>query len=59
MDTRTAVPSSLGDRIIKVNHAGEHCAINIYSGQIAMAQMTASDLVDELPAFHSKIRTVS
>jgi ubiquinone biosynthesis monooxygenase Coq7 len=48
--------NDLGDRIIKVNHAGEHGAISIYSGQIFMARMTASDLVDELIEFRSHER---
>jgi 3-demethoxyubiquinol 3-hydroxylase len=43
----------LGDRIIKVNHAGENGAICIYSGQIFMARFTAPDLVSELTEFRS------
>lgn len=39
---------SLGDRILKVNHAGEHGAISIYSGQIALARFTASSMLAEL-----------
>lgn len=38
-------------RIMKVNHAGEHGAISIYTGQIFMARLTASSLVPELRAF--------
>jgi len=45
--------TDLGDRIIKVNHAGEHGAISIYTGQILMAQMTAPDVVAELREFRS------
>ena len=30
--------NDIGGRIIKVNHAGEHGAVNIYSGQIFMAR---------------------
>ena len=45
--------SELGDRIMKVNHAGEHGAICIYSGQIFMARLTARDLVGELKEFRS------
>lgn len=45
--------SELGDRIIKVNHAGEHGAICIYSGQIFVARLTARDLVAELIEFRS------
>jgi 3-demethoxyubiquinol 3-hydroxylase len=38
----------LGDRILKVNHAGEHGAISIYTGQILLARWTAPKLVAEL-----------
>jgi len=41
----------LASRILKVNHAGEHGAINIYSGQIIMARFTARSMVDELKEF--------
>ena len=43
----------LGDRIIKVNHAGEHGAICIYSGQIFVARLTARRLVNDLTEFRS------
>ena len=43
--------TDLGSRILKVNHAGEHGAINIYSGQIVMARFTARAMVDELQEF--------
>ena len=43
----------LGDRIIKVNHAGEHGAISIYTGQIMLAKLTAPRLVNELIEFRS------
>lgn len=41
----------LGSRILKVNHAGEHGAINIYSGQLIMARFTARGMVEELQEF--------
>ena len=44
---------SLGDRIIKVNHAGEHGAICIYSGQIHIARLTARSMVSDLTEFRS------
>jgi Ubiquinone biosynthesis protein COQ7 len=44
----------LGDRIIKVNHAGEHGAISIYSCQIFMARITAPDLLSQLSEFRSE-----
>ena len=45
--------SDLGNRIIKVNHAGEHGAICIYTGQIFMAKLTARKMVGELTEFRS------
>lgn len=47
------VPTDLGDRIIKVNHAGEHGAIAIYTGQILLARLTAPRMVAELREFRS------
>src|SRR5450830_115941 len=40
-------------RIIKVNHAGEHGAVNIYAGQIAMVKLRARCLLPELAEFKS------
>jgi 3-demethoxyubiquinol 3-hydroxylase len=49
-----STPSSdLGDRILRVNHAGENGAIHIYSGQIAVARWTAPHMVSELEGFRS------
>ena len=45
-----------GDRILKVNHAGEHGAVSIYSGQILTARLTAPSLVAELCEFRSHER---
>ena len=45
--------TDLGGRIIKVDHAGEHGAVNIYTGQILMARLTARHLVAELTEFRS------
>jgi ubiquinone biosynthesis monooxygenase Coq7 len=42
---------TLGDRVIKVNHAGEHGAINIYRGQLLVCRVTAPQLVSELRDF--------
>jgi len=50
---QSAATNELGDRIIKVNHAGEHGAINIYSGQIFMARLTARGMVTQLTEFRS------
>jgi len=41
----------LGSRILRVNHAGEHGAVNIYAGQILAARLTAASMVPELMAF--------
>lgn len=45
--------TDLGGRIIKVNHAGEHGAVSIYSGQIFMARLTAPGMISELAEFRS------
>lgn len=50
------VAPDLGDRILKVNHAGEHGAICIYSGQILLARLTAPDMLNELREFRSHER---
>ncbi len=42
---------TLGDRIIKVGHAGEHDAICIYRAQIAIARWRAPELLGELEGF--------
>jgi 3-demethoxyubiquinol 3-hydroxylase len=48
---RAAGAPSLGDRILKVDHAGEHGAVNIYSAQILVARWTAPAFVAELTHF--------
>jgi ubiquinone biosynthesis monooxygenase Coq7 len=48
-----AMSSELGDRIIKVDHAGEQGAICIYTGQILMARITARHMRAELVEFRS------
>lgn len=53
---QSVAAKSLGDRIIKVNHAGEHGAICIYSGQIHIARLTARSMVSELTEFRSHER---
>lgn len=42
---------SLGSRMLRVNHAGEHGAVNIYAGQILAARLTAPSIVSELADF--------
>ena len=43
--------TTLGARVLKVNHAGEHGAVHIYTGQILVARFTAPSLVNELLEF--------
>lgn len=50
---QTTTGSNLGDRIIKVNHAGENGAIHIYSGQIVIARFTAPHMLAELEEFRT------
>jgi ubiquinone biosynthesis monooxygenase Coq7 len=40
-------------RVLKVNHAGENGAVNIYAGQILLARITAPSMVAELADFKS------
>jgi ubiquinone biosynthesis monooxygenase Coq7 len=42
---------TLGDRVIKVDHAGEHGAICIYRAQLRLARWRAPEMVDELRGF--------
>ena len=42
-----------GSRVLKVNHAGENGAVNIYAGQIFAARLTAPSMVAELAEFKS------
>lgn len=47
------IDKDLGNRMIKVDHAGEHGAICIYSGQLFMARFSAPAMVAELKEFLS------
>jgi len=38
-------------RAMKINHAGEHGAVNIYAGQILVARLTARHVLPQLRAF--------
>ncbi|MDR6840279.1 demethoxyubiquinone hydroxylase family protein [Pseudoxanthomonas sacheonensis] len=42
---------ALGDRILKVDHAGEHGAVNIYRAQILVSRITAPELTATLREF--------
>ena len=46
----------VGDRIVKVDHAGEHGAVCIYTTQIAMARWRAPSLLGELTEFREHER---
>jgi len=48
---RLAFGETLGDRVMKVDHAGEHGAICIYRAQRWMARWTAPDMVVEITGF--------
>jgi len=45
--------SEYANRVLKVNHAGEHGAVNIYRGQIFAARLTARSMLVELKEFKS------
>ncbi|MBD8532495.1 MULTISPECIES: demethoxyubiquinone hydroxylase family protein [unclassified Massilia] len=47
----TYLNSGAGDRILKVNHAGEHGAVNIYAGQLLLARLRAGTMLAELAEF--------
>lgn len=51
MVARLNAGESLGDRVMKVDHAGEHGAICIYRVQRWFARWRAPELVSELDAF--------
>jgi 3-demethoxyubiquinol 3-hydroxylase len=47
---------SLGSRIIRVNHAGEHGAVCIYSGQLVFARLWDAGLAAQLMEFREHER---
>ena len=51
-----AKSADLGDRILKVNHAGENGAIFIYTAQIFVARLTSPLLIAELREFREHER---
>jgi ubiquinone biosynthesis monooxygenase Coq7 len=55
-NSTTCGGTPLGNRILKVNHAGEHGAVSIYTGQILLARLTARDLLAELIEFRAHER---
>jgi ubiquinone biosynthesis monooxygenase Coq7 len=53
LSTRLNANEALGDRVLKVNHAGENGAVSIYAGQILVARLTARSLISQLAEFKS------
>jgi 3-demethoxyubiquinol 3-hydroxylase len=51
ISARLKTGESLGDRVMKVDHAGEHGAICIYRAQRWFARWRAPDMVGELSGF--------
>lgn len=51
MSSETNSDAAEAGRIMKVNHAGEHGAVNIYAGQILLARHRARAMVPELLEF--------
>lgn len=52
----TSPGTAHGNRVIKVDHAGEHGAVCIYTAQILFARLTAPGLVEELVGFREHER---
>ncbi len=50
---RASESQEFASRVLKVNHAGENGAVNIYAGQIFFARITAPGIVAELVEFKS------
>jgi ubiquinone biosynthesis monooxygenase Coq7 len=48
---RLAPGETLGDRVLRVDHAGEHGAVCVYRAQRWLARWTAPDLLDEINDF--------
>jgi 3-demethoxyubiquinol 3-hydroxylase len=51
MSARLQRGETLGDRVMKVDHAGEHGAICIYRAQLWLARWRAPDMAEELSGF--------
>jgi ubiquinone biosynthesis monooxygenase Coq7 len=52
-DVRSDAEREYASRVLKVDHAGEHGAVNIYAGQLFVARFTARSMVGELNGFKS------
>jgi len=51
LTARLNTGETLGDRVMKVDHAGEHGAICVYTVQKWFARWRAPDMLDELDSF--------
>src|SRR5262245_8001063 len=51
LSARLKADETLADRILKVNHAGEHGAVNIYRGQLVACRWRDEALREELREF--------
>ncbi|MGV2496905.1 demethoxyubiquinone hydroxylase family protein [Pelagerythrobacter aerophilus] len=51
LSARLRPGETIGDRVVKVDHAGEHGAVSIYTAQRWLARWRAPDLVEELDLF--------
>lgn len=51
LSARLRPGETIGDRVVKVDHAGEHGAVSIYTAQRWIARWRAPDLVEELDRF--------
>ena len=51
LSARLRPGETIGDRVVKVDHAGEHGAVSIYTAQRWVARWRAPDLVEELDRF--------
>ena len=51
MEVSSRASEGIGGRVLKVDHAGENGAVNIYAGQLVFARFTAPFLVPELLEF--------
>ncbi len=50
---RLQAGETLGDRVMKVDHAGEHGAVCIYTAQRWLARWTAPEMLSELDSFRA------
>jgi 3-demethoxyubiquinol 3-hydroxylase len=51
MTARLKIGETLGDRVLKVDHAGEHGAVCIYTAQRWIARWRAPEMIQELEHF--------